>query len=107
MFGYSVMAFASAQDFLHVLAIAVHVDDGGPVLDCYDEDIHFGSDFDVALLADLKVLELEYCSFLSFHTGDESFNFEVSLADVVLDLRLIHQIERAVVFGVLFFLTFC
>lgn len=101
------MAFASPQDFLHVLAIAVHVDDGGPVFDCYDEYVHFGSDFNVTLLADLKILELEYCSFLSFHTGDQSFDFEVVLADVVLDLRLIHQIERAVVLGVLFFLTFC
>ena len=73
--GNASMSFPSRDNFLHDLAVTIHVNDCCPCID--PNYIHFYLDslLYVVLLVDLKMLELKNCSFSSLHTGDESLNF--------------------------------
>lgn len=75
----AIMPFPSLHYFLHVLAIAVHVDHSQPILDPNHHHIHILPQLDPALLAYLQVLHLENRSLSSLHAGHQSFDVQVLL----------------------------
>ena len=93
------MSFSPSEHFLHVFSIAVHIDNCQPCLDSNNEDFHFFSQFYTAFLAGLEIFQLEDCHFTAFHAGDQSLDLQVLLAQVILRLFCVREVETAEIGG--------
>jgi hypothetical protein len=89
------MPFTFAHNFFHELAITVQIYHCCPLPHTNHIHLDICSDFEVALLAFLEILQLEYSSFSSFHADHKSLNLKMVLSKVVLDLFLVHEVHRA------------
>jgi hypothetical protein len=87
------MSLTSFQYFLHILPVTVHINDGQPRIHANHKNLHFLPNLNSTLLASLQMFQLKHCSLSPFHAGHQSLDLQVFLAQIILHLFRVHQVE--------------
>lgn len=92
VFRNSRMTLTSSNNLFHILSIAIHIDNGQPIVSLYNKHFNPLSDFYITLLANLQILYLKYGHFSSLQACNKSLDIKIFLSYMIAHLLYIHQI---------------